>query len=147
VDYLQFRPLQVHNNGKFEYHLADISGIINHCIAENTKKFKVLYSKHKYDMMKDKNFGRNYKECYGHQFATVIAADAKMYICCHMRGYSKYCIGDLRKNTFEEIWNSRRRQEVARSIDFRDCIPLCRDNTFNQVLWNIRQPKEHVNFL
>lgn len=147
VDYLQFRPMQMHNNGGFEYHLTDITKNVNRCINESGDGFKILYSKHKYDMMQDKAYGRNYKKCYGHQFATVIAADAKMYLCCHMRGYHKYCIGDLRKNTFKEIWNSSRRKEVVENIDFKDCIPLCRDNTFNQILWNIKQPKEHVNFL
>jgi len=147
VDYLQFRPMQMHNNGGFRYHLTDIRENINKCIKESGNGFKVLYSKHKYDMMRDKKYGRNYNKCYGHQFATVIAADAKMYLCCHMRGHEKYCIGDLRKNTFEEIWNSRKRKKVVENIDFKDCVPLCRDNTFNQILWNIKQPREHVNFL
>ncbi len=147
VDYLQFRPMQIHNNGKFEYHLSDISGNIHRCINESADGFKVLYSKHKYDMMKDKKYGRNYTKCYGHQFATVIAADGKVYLCCHMRGHDKYCLGDLNKNTFEEIWSSEQRKIIAENIDFNDCVPLCRDNTFNQILWNIKQPREHVNFL
>lgn len=147
VDYLQFRPMQMHNNGKFEYHSRDIAGDIDRCMKMSGNGLKVLCSKHKYDMMKDKEYGRNYKKCYGHQFATVIAADAKMYLCCHMRGFDKYCIGDLKKNTFNEIWNSSLRKKVIENIDFKDCMPLCRDNTFNQILWNIRQPKEHVNFL
>ncbi len=70
-----------------------------------------------------------------------------MYICCHMRGHDKYCIGDLKKNTFTEIWSSEQRKKVVENIDFRDCIPLCRDNTFNQILWNIKEPRDHVNFL
>jgi MoaA/NifB/PqqE/SkfB family radical SAM enzyme len=147
ADYIQFRPLQIHNNGSFEYHLTDVTKNIRKCMEESVNGFKVLYSKHKYDMMKDKDFGRNYNKCYGHQFATVIAADAKMYLCCHMRGFKKYCIGDLRKDTFAKIWNSKKRKEVAENIDFKDCVPLCRDNTFNQILWNIKQPREHVNFL
>jgi MoaA/NifB/PqqE/SkfB family radical SAM enzyme len=148
VDYLQFRPLQIHNQGTFEYHLTDLSQIIQKCMQEGEKDgFNVLYSQHKYDMMKDKRYGRNYQQCYGHQFAAVIAADAKMYLCCHMRGHQKYCIGDLGQDTFKEIWNSKRRKKVAENIDFKDCVPLCRGNTFNQILWNIKQPKEHVNFL
>ena len=139
--------MQIYNNSKFEYHLTCITQNIHKCIKEGSDGFRVLYSKHKYDMMKDKNFGRNYKRCYGHQFATVVAADGKMYLCCHVRGYNKYCIGDLRKDSFETIWKSEQREKVIENIDFRDCIPLCRDNTFNQILWNIRQPKEHVNFL
>lgn len=147
IDYLQFRPMQIHNNGKFEYHSLDIREQIYKCLKEGSDEYRVLYSKHKYDMMQEENCGRNYGTCYGHQFATVIAANGKMYLCCHMRGYGKYCIGDLRKDTFETIWDSEQRRKVAENIDFRDCVPLCRDNTFNQILWNIKQPREHVNFL
>ncbi len=148
VDYLQFRPMQIHNNGRFEYHCSDdIEKQIFRCLKQSNDGYRVLYSKHKYDMMKEKNYGRNYQKCYGQQFATVIAADSRMYICCHMRGFDKYCIGDLKKNTFEEIWNSDRRKKVVENINFNDCVPLCRDNTFNQILWNIKQPREHVNFL
>ena len=148
VDYLQFRPLQIHNNGKFEYHRsADIKKEILRCLELSGDGYKVLYSKHKYDMMDKEDYGRNYKKCYGQQFATVIAADARVYVCCHMRGYDKYCLGDLKAQSFEEIWSSRRRREAVENIDFRDCIPLCRDNTFNQILWNIKQPREHANFL
>lgn len=147
VDYLQFRPMQIHRGGKFDYHWTNVNGNIQQCLKYSHNKYKVLCSKHKYEMMKEKNFGRNYKKCYGHQFATVISASGKIYICCHLRGYEKYCIGDLNKNSFEEIWDSDKRKEVVKNIDFKDCIPLCRDNTFNQILWNIKQPKDHVNFL
>jgi len=147
IDYLQFRPMQMHNSGKFEYHRNDIKKEIFKCLKLSGDGYKVLYSRHKYDMMRKKDYGRNYQECYGQQFATVIAADSKMYVCCHMRGYNKYCLGDLMKNTFEEIWNCQQRKEVVKNIDFRDCVALCRDNTFNQILWNIKQPREHINFL
>lgn len=147
VDYLQFRPMQIHKGGKFNYHWTDVEEKISECFKYASANFKVLYSKHKYEMAKDAQYGRYYKKCYGQQFATVISAKAKVYICCHTRGYEKYCLGDLNKNNFAEIWNSKKRQEVIKKIDFRDCIPLCRDNTFNQILWNIKQDREHVNFL
>ena len=147
VDYIQFRPMQIHHGGKFDYHWADADKHIEECLKYSRNGYKVLFSRHKYDMMKDAKFGRNYGKCYGHQFATVISASGKMYVCCHLRGYEKYCIGDLRQNSFEEIWNSEHRKKVCEGIDFKDCIPLCRDNTFNQILWNIKEPREHVNFL
>lgn len=147
VDYLQFRPMQIHRGGKFDYHWTDVQNEIAGCLKYSNNGFQVLYSQHKYEMAHDERFGRHYHKCYGQQFATVIAADAKAYLCCHVRGYEKYCIGDLRKNTFEEIWNSEQRKSVVENVDFKDCIPLCRDNTFNQILWNIKQPREHVNFL
>jgi len=147
VDYLQFRPMQINHGGKFVYHWTDITDKISRCLRHSDGAFQVLYSKHKYEMAKDSLFGRYYRKCYGQQFATVIAATAKMYICCHTRGYEKYCIGDLQNNSFKKIWNSKKRREAIKRISFCDCIPLCRDNTFNQILWNIKQPREHVNFL
>jgi len=147
VDYLQFRPMQIHRGGKFDYHWTDVEDRISECMKYSNNGFKILFSQHKYEMAKDKQYGRHYQKCYGQQFATVISATAKMYICCHTRGYNKYCIGDLNRNSFNKIWNSKRRQRAIRRIDFKDCIPLCRDNTFNQILWNIKQPREHVNFL
>ncbi len=147
VDYLQFRPMQIHRGGKFGYHWTDVQDELTKCLKHSGNGFQVLYSKHKYEMAQDPEFGRYYRKCYGQQFATVISASAKMYVCCHTRGYEKYCIGDLTKKSFKEIWNSEKRKRIIHKIDFSDCIPLCRDNTFNQILWNIKQTREHVNFL
>jgi len=147
VDYLQFRPRQIHHGGRFVYKWTDVHGKIAECLKYTDNNFQVLYSKHKYEMAHDPQYGRHYQKCYGQQFAAVISAQAKMFICCHTRGYEKYCIGDLKKNSLKEIWSSKRRKDAVKRINFRDCIPLCRDNTFNQILWNIRQEREHVNFL
>jgi len=142
VDYLQFRPYQSYSGD-----CADVTHEIETAVSYTTPNYKVLFSKHKYDMMKDSNFGRDYGLCYGQQFATTIAASGKMYVCCHFRGVNKYEIGDLHKNTFREIWQSDKRRDMHKTIDFKDCIPLCRCNTFNQILWNLKQPVEHENFL
>ncbi len=147
VDYLQFRPLQVHRGGKFDYHWLEVDERIEEALSYSGGGYDVLFSKHKYQMIKRQDYGRTYGKCYGQQFASTIAADAKVYVCCHLRDYDKYCVGDLREQSFMDIWNGERRRQVAASIDFRDCIPLCRDNTFNQILWEIRQPKAHENFL
>ncbi|MCK4784010.1 MAG: radical SAM protein [Desulfobacteraceae bacterium] len=147
VDYLQFRPMQEHKNGKIEYHQAGVKEQILKCQDLSDDKYQVLYSKHKYDRMDDKDYGRCYGKCLGQQFATVIGADGLVYLCCHFRGFDKYCLGNLKASSFKDIWNSQKRQEVINNIDFNDCVPLCRCNTFNQILWNIKQPREHVNFL
>ena len=147
VDYLQFRPVQVHRGGSFEYHWANVDAQIDEACKFSGDGYQVLYSKHKYEAIKREDCGRTYGKCYGQQFASTIAADGKVYICCHLRDFDRYCLGDLRQKSFKEIWNGAERQEVIKKIDFKHCIPLCRDNTFNQVLWNIKQEREHVNFL
>ncbi len=147
VDYVQYRPLQIHLSTGTDYARCRIDEELEEALSFSTERYKVLFSKHKYMMMERRDYGRYYGKCYGQQFASTIAADGKVYVCCHMRGYEKYCLGDLNERSFAEVWDSQRRKQVVENIDFNDCIPLCRDNTFNQILWDMVQPREHENFL
>lgn len=139
VDYIQFRP--------FHWDTTPIDKQLKKCKKLETKSFMVLYSKHKYDSMTEPDLGRSYKICYGHQVTSVVCANGDMTICCHTRGDKKFVIGNLYKNSFKEIWNSEQRQKAIKRIDLKKCIPFCRCDTFNQVLWNLKQPTEHENFL
>jgi len=139
VDYIQFRP--------FHYDFTPIDKELKKCLKLQTDKFKVLYSKAKYDCMKDGSFQRDYTICYGQQFASVITATGKVYLCCHFRANPKYCLGDLNRQSFAEIWNSRRRFQVIKNINLKECVPLCRCDSFNQILFSIKAKKEHINFL
>ena len=151
VDYAQFRPLLKGFNGS-ELN-SDPGGSVSvmdelkNVLKKSRNGFRVLYSLSKYEKMEKGCTARKYRECFGHNFATVIAADKKMYLCCHMRGVEKYCIGDLSRDSLKEIWSSRRRAETVAKLDFRDCPLLCRCDGINEVLWDITRDKEHCNFL
>lgn len=149
VDYAQYRPLLKRYIEK-EFNAKNQDVVIEK-IKEATKysnkSFSVVSSVHKYEVIASKTYKRQYDVCYGHNFATVIAADQKMYLCCHMRGLEKYCIGDLKKNTLKEIWNSKKREKVYKNIDFKDCPLLCRCDSFNTILFNMSKPVNHENFL
>jgi len=143
ADYAQYRPLlRRHGEPDIDYSSARI--IRNIALAEKryaTSRYKVLNSVHKYLLIGSGELGRNYSECYGHNFAAVICADMKMYVCCHMRGVARYGIGDLKKNGLSEIWVSRGRAKTTGAIKFRDCPPLCRCDSFNRILWDIKTGK------
>ncbi|MEK7097976.1 MAG: SPASM domain-containing protein, partial [Patescibacteria group bacterium] len=152
VDYAQFWPLLSYfGQGGIDYSAQEHKGIIREIEKalklSRAKTYQVLYSKHKYDNIKNSRIQRPYQKCYGHNFAAVVSADKKMYLCCHFRGVEKYCLGDLGKNSLKEIWRSPRRKEAYESIDLSMCPPLCRCDTFNAVIWNIKQEKVHPNFI
>jgi sulfatase maturation enzyme AslB (radical SAM superfamily) len=149
VDYAQFRPLLKSFNQKEFNDSADdlVLRNLEECQKLSDGNFQVLCSLHKYTSMQKGELRRSYAKCHGHHFATVISANRKMYLCCHMRGIDKYCLGDLRRNTLEEIWHSEQRRKVCGSIDFDDCPLLCRCDGFNALLWNISQKNDHENFL
>jgi len=151
VDYVQYRPLLREFGGKIiNYDSAIQKQIIKQIeksIALSDDSINILYSKHKYESMLHGKEFREYDICYGHNFAAVVCADKKMYICCHFRGVNKYCIGDLSKDSLHKIWNSAQRKRVYENINMKECVPLCRCNTFNTILWNIKQKKVHKNFI
>ncbi|MHB9155198.1 MAG: radical SAM protein [Endomicrobiales bacterium] len=149
VDYAQFRPLlkkflQKEINLSADYRVLDT---IRECQKLSTPEFQVLSSVHKYESMRRGELRRDYGRCHGHNFAAVISANRKMYLCCHMRGMEKYCIGDLKEQGLERIWGSEQRKHVHENIDFQDYPLLCRCDSFNSLLWNISKQGEHENFL
>ncbi len=149
VDYAQFRPLLKKFEQKEINMVPDknILKIIDRCKTLASPGFSVVSSLHKYNAMRNDSVNRNYSVCNGHHFAAVIAADRKMYLCCHMRGMKKYCIGDLATHTLSQIWKSSRRRQVYKQIDFSDCPLLCRCDGFNKILWHMEKKQDHINFL
>jgi len=136
VDYVQFRP--------YHYDKTNIDKELAECKREEIYGIRVLWSINKYQHLTKP---RPYPTCYGHHFAGVINIH-KLYLCCHFRGKERYELGDLRKNTLEEIWNSERRKYVYTNIDYSDCPPVCRCDTFNRFLWQLKdRVPEHINFL
>jgi radical SAM protein with 4Fe4S-binding SPASM domain len=87
-----------------------------------------------------------YQECYAN-FFPIIEANGIVYYCSQTRGLPEFALGDLNRNTFREIWESPRRQEIFRSIDIHKCQPICRCHPINKSLWAIRHPGPGVNFV
>lgn len=150
VDYAQFRPFHLtsqHPDPDFTQ--ATVARIRDAQAKYSTPDFDVACSEWKYGRIAANKVKREYHTCCGHHFATVVGADHKMYVCCHMRGIEKYCIGDLRKQTVKEIWHGERRANIDASIDVHssDCPPLCRADNFNTDLYAIARPPAHKNFL
>jgi len=160
VDYSQYRPL-LRRQGEADLDYSDATLLDEMLRAKRdfeTPTYRVLCSEHKYHLISEGRLERGYRKCYGQNFAAVVAADRKMYVCCHMRGVAKYEIGDLSHDTASGVWSSEKRRRVADSVDFADCPPLCRCDSFNEILGKLKDegrtlddapdgPWEHTNFI
>jgi MoaA/NifB/PqqE/SkfB family radical SAM enzyme len=146
VDYAQFRPYHV---GGAKSDLAEFEKKLDFApfYRKSTQETAILCSQHKYDCINRGILSAQYGECFGHQFATVIEATGNMTICCHTRGMECFALGNIKLNTIKTIWGSQQRQEAIANINLAACTPLCRADTFNCILWELSQKKEHVNFL
>lgn len=161
LDYLQFRPLVKNmvedpsltggDQGDLlalESQYKQVHTTVEKARVKHPSTMRVLWSGGKYAALQQPNAGRTYNSCLAHFTEAVIAANAKVYICCHTQGQDKYCLGSLQnKNTFHSVWHSERARQVYDRIDpSRHCPPACRLHLQNLVLQQIKN-LVHPNFI
>jgi cyclic pyranopterin phosphate synthase len=151
VDYAQVRPFH-------RYATLDMTDRIREAQQRfGTSRFQVVGSLQKYSQIADGRIAaRTYEFCHVTQFASVVCANERMYVCCHHRNMEAFCIGDLRTQTFMEIVSSPRRATVNASIKVEACQPLCRGDHVNRCVEQaitagatapLTFVPRHVNFL
>jgi cyclic pyranopterin phosphate synthase len=155
VDYCQYKPeiIQVERNlsdnkkdqipakfwaNKVVNLLYEASKILGNKFQCNSYKIEDLI------MDKNKEYGREYKQCLGSQFQPCIGADGEVYVCTSHRGHTERSYGNLKDKSFIQIWNDvKKRKEVMNTIEnkekFSKCSQLCKPHESNKVLWKIKQ--------
>jgi len=99
---------------------------------------------------KDKNFETQpFPVCYTCRLVTVIAADQRVYFC-HTRAYdSKAIVGDVRKQSFKDMWYS---EETVNRLEklkpMQDCHNFCVYQDRNQLIEAyLDVDLKHIDFL
>ena len=155
VDYCQYKPeiIQVERNlsdskkdqipaefwaNKVINLLDEASKILGNKFQCNSYKLKDLI------VHKDKQYGREYKQCIGSQFQPCIGADGEVYVCTSHRGHKERSYGNLKDRSFNEIWSdmSKRRcvmNQIENKEKFSMCSQLCKPHESNKIFWNIKQ--------
>ncbi|MEW5923862.1 MAG: radical SAM/SPASM domain-containing protein [Candidatus Zixiibacteriota bacterium] len=152
VDYAQIRPFYRYIN----FNLGDTLATIQKKL--NSETFQVVGSLQKYSQLHNGIVSpRSYCYCHLAEFASVICANGKMYVCCHLRNVSDSCIGDLNRNSFEEILRSEERIRANANVDVSKCLELCRGDHVNRLIQRyidediipepIKVVPKHVGFL
>ena len=139
IDFAQFRP--------FHYDFTSIDNEMAEIIDRyKDREMPIISSVQKYGNFNFRDSG-GFAKCYGVYFSTVIGADANVYICCHMRGRKEFTLGNLRKDSFRDVWANR--EKTFSKIDTRKCVPLCRCCQINKdFIWLLKMKlSQHVNFL
>lgn len=149
MDILRVRPVFGYDN-KPLVNEEDANRIIEElerCKEFHSDTFHVSSPANRIEWVKTGSAPIKYKRCNVHHFAPQIGGDQKVYLCCHTIGWEKYCLGDLSKNTFAEVWNSEQRRQVYENIDYRDCATPCSMGGVNNFLHKLTESSDHINFL
>lgn len=150
VDYLTIKPYSQHlhseNTFQIEYDaMLDVEEEINQYATED---FAIYF---RTNAMKKMHHEKCYKQCYGLPFMTHIDAKGSVWPCVAHIGTEELCYGNIYDQTFEEIWEGTRRQEIINKLDALDinrvCREACRLDEINKYLNELKHPGEHVNFI
>ena len=89
----------------------------------------------------------------GTPFLLYSSGDGKLFPCglfFEEKYWDKYLIGDLIKDSFKDIINSDRYEEVITNMikkGTKGCYTGCRTNEINTYLWQLTHPPKHKNFV
>ena len=87
--------------------------------------------------------GRSYDVCHGIKFNATVTPDGRMWLCPQRRGMAGSQLGDLRTESFADIWA----RHPGQWTDFTDCRVMCRLHQMNTVLGAVFAPKAHEAFV
>ena len=152
VDYLTIKPYSQHPfsksrlDPKFKY--KDYGHIGKKLKEIETKKFRVIFRGQTMERLSNQ---KDYKHCLGLPFWAYIDASGDIYACSAFLGNKKFCFGNIYKDNFKTIMNSKRRKRILEKassrLDVTKCREVCRLDKINSYLWELRNPEAHVNFI
>lgn len=89
---------------------------------------------------------RFYDNCLITNYIATITATGDVYPCCSSLGDKSMIIGNLNKQSYNQIISSERRKQIIKKINPNRCFP-CRYDGYNEILNKIQEGKIHSEFL
>jgi MoaA/NifB/PqqE/SkfB family radical SAM enzyme len=87
--------------------------------------------------------GRSYSTCYGVRVNATVTPDGRVWLCPQRRGMAGSELGDLRRESFADIWA----RHPGQWTDFSTCRVMCRLHLLNEQLAGAFEPRPHEAFL
>lgn len=153
MDYLVIKPYSQHPQSKTTKYssikYSDYDYLDEELAQLNTDTFSVIYRS---STMKKWDCGhRSYARCLATPFWSYIDAGGNVWGCSMYLGDKKFLYGNIYEETFEEIWQGKKRLKALKwlenELDTSQCRVNCRMDEVNRYLWELKNLPEHVNFI
>lgn len=150
VDYLTVKPYSqhLHSENTFQIDYDALMELEQEIKQYATDDFSIYF---RANAMKKMHHEKYYQQCHGLPFMTHIDAKGNVWPCVAHIGTEEFCYGNIYQQTFEEIWEGEKRQEVVQRLNALDinkvCREACRLDEINKYLDELKYPGEHVNFI
>lgn len=152
-DYFEVKPsysyangadhaLVIHDKEKMDEARAEISRL-DSLVSENFKIIKAINLEDSLNCVQRKQ-EKSYTKCLVAELRTLVTPSG-VYVCPYWRGKSKFKIGDIKTQSFAEIWQSTRRREVmAYTNPCEVCKFHCLRDESNKEILKILADKNHT---
>jgi len=151
IDYLSVKPFVLQSESQHyrqKEFKTDLEKLFKELESYSNETFKVTARVNAF-----KNYGkRDYNHCYGCNFITALNSAGDIASCLPYWDREEFVYGNIYKNSFKEIWHSKKRAEIKNflenSLDVHKCPPNCRPNAINSFLYELKHPTiGHINFI
>lgn len=158
IDYFLIKQCSMPTNDPKIMYLFDLKqydnqetiNILKKAEAMSTKKTKIVP---KWNTIERKGI-KQYDRCLGPALLLQPSGSGEVYPCGHLfRKYDKkYLMGNLNKQSIEEIVNSRQYWDVINDLRYNfdvhtRCKGACRHDAINKFLWDYIHPPKNINFI
>jgi radical SAM protein with 4Fe4S-binding SPASM domain len=155
LDYLVIKPYSQHlfsNTHTYEgVSYEDMDQLAAELEAENRDNFSVVFRSN--TMQKLSQAEPRYPKCGATPFFwAYVMADGDVYGCSAYLTDERFNYGNLNEQSFEEIWQGKKRKAnfhyVREKLDIRECRTNCRMDEINRYLHALESNNiAHVNFI
>ncbi len=143
IDFVVFRPAvdYYHGSSIDQDFLMKTEKVLN-----NTVKPMMEEAGIKFDYLgrraKDMISGKSYNTCISHGAFAEVGPDGSMYLCCEKNIMPQFCIGDLKCNSAQEIWQGKARSDLSAWVNKKNlkvCPTVCKPHELNKLFHKITE--------
>ncbi|WP_320172148.1 radical SAM protein [Maridesulfovibrio sp.] len=152
LDYMVVKPYSQHPLGLADDYKGltyeQFAGLEKELKRYETDSFRVIYRARTMERLLQGD--RGYKKCMALPFWSYVDVDMNVWGCPMFIGDDRFLYGNLVDESFEEIWNGKKRKdslEWFKDFDVSGCRTNCRMDKVNTYLWELAHPNPHVNFI
>jgi radical SAM protein with 4Fe4S-binding SPASM domain len=150
VDYLAIKPFLKHPLVDYSTEVENKDEVLKELLkAEslNDENFKFVLRENNFKPARK----RNYEKCLSGPFMVEVDAKGDVYTCGPYINDKNHMYGNILDQSFEQMWKSEERKKITKEIqsklDVSNCMPFCRPDSVNQLLWNLKNPPLHINYI
>jgi radical SAM protein with 4Fe4S-binding SPASM domain len=157
LDYVVIKPYSQHEKSEatrergyenFDYQSQLAMGEELKKLNEDT--FQVVFRSNTMKILNEPE--RYYQKCQATpNFWAYVMASGDVYGCSAYLLDERFRYGNIKENSFSEIWEGEKRRQsaefVREELNIEDCRKNCRMEHVNRYLWDITHPSSHDNFI